>query len=93
MDKPICCEKLGEPNTMLVQLTLPDGKKVTWQAPVKLIDKIRRVSTSVSPPEPLPPICEECDVEMERGGPSLDTGREYWHCPECGWSWDIEDGK
>jgi Zn-finger nucleic acid-binding protein len=35
-------------------------------------------------------MCEECDVEMEQAGPSLDTGKEYFYCPECGWSEDID---
>lgn len=36
----------------------------------------------------LTPKCEECDEEMVRYGPALDTGKMGWQCPECGWSWD-----
>jgi hypothetical protein len=37
------------------------------------------------------PKCEDDGCEMKRGGPALDTHREYWRCPECGWSFDIID--
>ena len=35
-----------------------------------------------------PPVCEECNEEMHRYGPALDTGKEGWQCDGCGWSWD-----
>lgn len=35
-----------------------------------------------------PPMCEECNEEMHRYGPALDTGKEGWQCDSCGWSWD-----
>lgn len=34
------------------------------------------------------PVCEQCDVEMERYADAPDTGRAGWGCPECGWSED-----
>lgn len=35
-----------------------------------------------------PPKCTDCGCEMGRYGNSLDTGKDGWACPECGWSED-----
>jgi DNA-directed RNA polymerase subunit M/transcription elongation factor TFIIS len=40
--------------------------------------------------EEVTPKCEDDGCDMERGGPALDTHKEYWRCPECGWSFDID---
>jgi tRNA(Ile2) C34 agmatinyltransferase TiaS len=40
------------------------------------------------PPDGTPPKCTDCGVEMERYENALDTGRDGWRCPECGWSED-----
>jgi predicted RNA-binding Zn-ribbon protein involved in translation (DUF1610 family) len=37
------------------------------------------------------PRCDECGVVLSRYGPALDTGKDGWMCPECGWSWDDEE--
>lgn len=37
------------------------------------------------------PICEECDEEMHRYGPALDTGKMGWSCDQCGWSQDDDE--
>lgn len=40
-------------------------------------------------PPPIPR-CDECNNELIRYGPALDTGKDGWMCDLCGWSWDDE---
>lgn len=39
---------------------------------------------------PQSPKCTDCGVEMYRYAEALDTSRDGWQCPECGWSEDDE---
>lgn len=39
------------------------------------------------------PICTDCGVEMERYYEALDTGKDGYQCPNCGWSEDIDQDK
>jgi hypothetical protein len=47
-----------------------------------------RILDRLTSPKSLPPMCEECDMEMERYYEASDTGRDGWACPGCGWSQD-----
>jgi hypothetical protein len=37
-----------------------------------------------------PPICEDDGCPMELGT-NPETGNYSWGCPECGWSFDVEE--
>ena len=37
------------------------------------------------------PVCDECNVPLNRYGPAIDTGRMGWSCDLCGWSWDDDE--
>jgi tRNA(Ile2) C34 agmatinyltransferase TiaS len=41
-------------------------------------------------PSSTPPICEECNEEMDRYEDSADTGKGGYQCSLCGWSQDDE---
>lgn len=45
---------------------------------------------AMQPKESTAPKCDEDGAEMERYERALDTGKDGWRCPECGWSMDDE---
>jgi hypothetical protein len=81
--------KLGVPRKEvedLVSASRPifcNDSGVTWFQYEQILDRHYAPSENI-------PICEECDVEMERYEEAADTGKGGFRCPECGWSQDDE---